>query len=89
MESVLEDLYFGNITPDVKIHALDSEFVRMAHEKCRQYEKLTEMLDERQKQHLEAYLDIQARMEDDSRYDRFKSGFKLGVRMMMEVLEES
>ena len=82
---ILEELYYGNIRPDVKIYSKDSLFVESAHLREKNREILLESLNESQKETFEKFTDIQDEMDDISYYQKFTYGFKLGVMLMAEA----
>ena len=82
---ILEELYHGNIRPDVKFYGKDSPFVELARLRERNREKLLESLNESEKEHFEKFNDAQAEIDSITRYEKFTYGFKLGVLLTTEA----
>ena len=85
MPSVLEELYYGNVCPDVKYYQQDSPFVEAARLKNVNLEKLIASLNDTEKEIFDKYCDAQSDIEGISRYANFTYGFKLGVLLMVET----
>lgn len=85
--SILEELYNGNICPDRKIHAPDSDFVRYARVKCDNLDKLMASMSDEQKEAFEAYTEANGEIEGIMTFGRFTYGLKFGMLLMMEVLQ--
>lgn len=85
MQGILEELYSGNIRPDVKFYGKDSPFVQAAKLKGANLKKLQALLNEPEKDLFEKYLDAQADIDSITRYTDFTYGFKLGILLMVEV----
>ncbi|HMM05429.1 MAG TPA: hypothetical protein PKD52_02010 [Clostridiales bacterium] len=82
---MLEELYYGNIRPDVKFYSEDSPFVELARLREKNRENLLEHLNEKEKEIFEKFNDAQAEMDDMVRYQKFSYGFRLGVLLMTEA----
>ena len=82
---ILEELYHGNIRPDVKFYGKDSPFVELARLREGIREKLLESLNESEKEQFEKFNDAQAEIDSITRYEKFTYGFKLGVLLMIET----
>ena len=82
---ILEELYYGNIRPDIKFYGKDSQFAELACLRERNREKLLESLNESEKGIFEKFTDAQAEIDGIMRYEKFTYGFKLGVLLMTEV----
>lgn len=85
MQSILEELYSGNIRPDVKFYGKDSPFVQAARLRNESFEKLTALLNESEKELFEKYSDAQADIDSITCYSNFTYGFKLGSLLMIEI----
>ena len=86
MKSILEELYIGNIGFDSWQYGKDSPFVKAAQKKMENMEKLTETLNDSQKELFENYCDAQGDIESITRYDTFTAAIKFGTLFMMEIL---
>jgi len=85
MQSILEEFFYGNISPEVQTFSRDSEFGKALTLVTRTEEKLLERLGADEKELLERYIDAQMEL---NRLTAFKSqlyGYKLGVLMTAEV----
>lgn len=85
MQSILEELYYGNIRPDSRRYGQDSPFVEAARLKSANLDKLMAKLDDPEKDLFEKYCDAQAEIEGITRYDTFTYALKLGILLMTEV----
>lgn len=81
---ILEELYFGNIRPDVKFYGTDSPFVQLAQLRQKNRENLLSTLNENEKEAFDKFNDAQAEIDDMTRYQKFTYGFRLGVLLMAE-----
>ena len=89
MRKTLENFYYGNITPSEGDVVTNSNLRKAMVNVTRYESQLTEMLDGAG-QALLAEL-IKARQEIDSitELENFILGFRLGVRMMVECMDEN
>lgn len=85
MQSVLEELYCGNIRPDARVYGQESPFVEAARLKSKNLEKLMATLDNSEKELFEKYCDAQGEIEEIARYDAFTYALKFGILLMTEV----
>ena len=81
MRKTLEDLYYGNITPNAQDMAPHSELRRATDRVTRFENQLTEQLDEAGQTILTKLI--------ESQQENFILGFRLGVRMMAECMDEN
>lgn len=86
MASVLEELYNGNIRPDVKRYGEFSPFADAVQLKSRNLDELMATLNEPEKKLFEKYCDAQSEIEAITRYDTFTYALKFGVLFMVEIL---
>ena len=88
MNSILSDLYHGELSPNERSYPDDSD-VGILLESFRQNEKwLTELLDGKAKEHLLELINIHDELIGAMTYDSFREGFVLGARIIMEVVGE-
>ena len=80
MRNTLEDLYYGNITPNAQDMAPNSELKRATDRVARFENQLTEQL-------LEKLIESQHEIDDITALENFILGFRLGVRMMAECMD--
>ena len=85
---ILEDLFYGKINPweDCPGHI---EELRSLNQKMSQLSEILEkQLDKEPRSLLDQYLSNRADMEPLLSCDSFKTGFRLGIRIMMAVYKE-
>lgn len=82
---ILEELYYGNIRPDVKFYGKDSPFVELARLREKNADNLLKTLNEDEKEIFEKFKAAQSEIDDITHYQKFAYGFKLGVLLMSEA----
>jgi len=82
---ILEELYYGNIRPDVKFYGKDSPFIELARLREKNRENLLKSLNESEKETFEKFNDEQSEIDDITHYQKFTYGFRLGVLLMAET----
>ena len=85
MESVIEELYYGNITPPERSCRRSGEYAHILHLITRHEEKLTEALTEAQKETFEKYKDATSELNGMTEVTAFTVGFKLRMRLTAEA----
>ena len=85
----LEDLYYGNIIPQEKTFIDDSRYGELLKYVQRHMDDLNATLTEGQKEIFEKFHDCKEEMHGISEVNAFISGFKLAMRIMIEVLDTS
>ena len=89
MRKTLEDLYYGNISPFQRQMTPDSELKR-AVDRVAQYEsQLTEQLDETTRTILTKLIRSQHEIDSITALENFILGFRLGVRIMSECMDNN
>ena len=89
MRKTLEDLYYGNITPHAQDMAAGSE-LKQAVARVAHYEnQLTEQLDETRQEILTKFVRSQHEIDSITARENFILGFRLGVRIMAECLDDN
>ena len=88
MQSIIEELYNGNIRLGSKIYDQDSLFVKAARVKHNSMEKLTATLDDSEKELLEKYFVAQSEMEEIVKFDNFVYALKFGILLMIEIFAD-
>ncbi len=88
MRKILEDLYFGNVAPYEKRMAASSELRRMAKRASDCESQLTERLNEEGRQLLNILTNAQQEIDSITVKENFILGFRLGVRLMAECMDE-
>ena len=88
MRKILEDFYYGNITPNEQQMAPDSE-LKKAVDRVAHYEgQLMEHLGEADQATLEKLIRSQHEIDSITALENFILGYRLGVRMMAECMDE-
>ena len=88
MQKILEDLYFGNIVPYEKRIAADSELRDMVKRAADCETRLAEQLNDGEKQTLDTLISTQHEIDSTMAREYFILGFRLGVRLMTECMDE-
>ena len=89
MRNTLEDLYYGNITPNAQDMAPNSELKRATDRVARVETQLTEQLDEAGQAVLARLIESQHEIDSITALENFILGFRLGVRMMAECMDDN
>ena len=89
MRKTLEDLYYGNITPSEQRMVPGSE-MKKAVDRVTGYEKqLMEQLGEAELETLAKLIRSQHEINSITAIENFILGFRLGVRIMAECMDEN
>ena len=88
MRKTLEDLYYGNIIPCERQMVHGSELKRAADRIAHYESQLEVTLDETQKTILTKLVRSQHEIDSITAVENFILGFRLGVRMMAECMDE-
>ena len=89
MRKTLEDFYYGNISPGAQQMAPNSELKRAVDRVARFENQLTEQLDEAGQTVLAKLIESQHEINDITALENFILGFRLGVRMMAESMDDN
>ena len=89
MRKILEDLYYGNITPCDQQMAPDSEMKQAVDRVSKCEEQLTELLNEEGRHILTRLTRSQQEINSSTALENFILGFRLGVRLMAECMDDS
>ena len=89
MRKTLEDFYYGNITSNTQDMVPNSELKRAADRVTRFENQLTEQLDEAGQAILEKLIESQQEIDSITALENFILGFRLGVRLMAECMDEN
>ena len=89
MRNILEDLYYGNITPGVQQMAPNSELKRATDRVARFESQLTERLDEDGQTIRAKLIESRDEVESITARENFILGFRLGARITMECMDEN
>ena len=84
---ILEEFWYGNIEP-TEYDTSSTEFQKLLELICRNEEKLKSSMTDEQKELFEKYSDCMHEHQAITACQIFQNGFKLGARMMLEVMED-
>jgi len=89
MSSILEELYFGNINPSEKRFVRDSQYDKAIQAISTNGERLTELLTDKEKSLFLDYANAQSEINSISMIESFVDGFRLGAKIMLEVMSDA
>ena len=89
MRNTLEDLYYGNITPGQQQTMPNSELKKATDRVARFESQLTERLDEDGQTILAKLIESKDEVESITALENFILGFRLGVRLMAESMDDN
>ncbi len=89
MRKTLEDFYYGNLTPCDQQMAPDSEMKRAVDRVSKCEEQLAELLDEEGMHILTRLTRSQQEIDSSTALENFILGFRLGIRLMAECMDEN
>lgn len=85
---ILEEFWYGNIEPTEYDTSSCKEYKKLLELTCRNEEKLKATMTDEQKELFEKYADCVREFQTITDCLIFQNSFKLGARMMLEVMEE-
>ncbi len=85
---LLEEFWYGNIELTEYDTSSSREYKKLQEPICRNEEKLKATMTDEQKALFEKYTDCVREFQTITDCLIFQNGFKLGVRMMLEIMEE-
>ena len=85
MPNILEDLYYGNLTPCQRAVRPDGKVRKLSQKHCDLDTKLNNSFTEEQREIFEQYLSVSADLLDANCLDSFITGFRLGARFTHET----
>ena len=85
---LLEEFWYGNIEP-TEYDTSSKEYKKLQELICRNEEKLRAIITDEQKERFEKYTDCVREFQTITDCLIFQNGFKLGARMMNEVMEDN
>ena len=89
MRTTLEDLYYGNITPNEQQMTPDSELEKAVARVTKYENQLMEQLEEIDQETLTKLIQSQHEIDSITALENFILGFRLGVRLMAECMYEN
>lgn len=84
---VLEDLYYGNISPHERYIKQGSRVDKLVKLICKNEDELNNSLTEKQKETFEKFKDVTSELSCITEREAFSAGFILATRIMMQVTE--
>lgn len=88
MRKILEDFYFGNITPSVREMTPNSNLRRAVNNVTRCENLLQEQFNEAEQVLLTELISAQHEIDSITACENFILGFRLGVRIMAACMDE-
>ena len=88
MRDTLKNLYFGNITPNDQIVRSGTALKKAMEQSAECEEKLTALLEDKEKTLLLRLINAENEIGSTMALENFILGFRLGVRMILEALDE-
>ena len=85
MPNILEDLYYGNLSPCQRTVRPDSRVKKLMQKQSDLESKLNGSFTEEQRANVEQYLSVCADLLDANCLDSFITGFRLGARFIHEI----
>ena len=87
--SFLEEFWYGNIEPMEYDNSSYKEYTKLLELICRNEEKLKATMTDEQKELFSKYTDCVREYQTITDYLLFQNSFKLGARMMVEVMRDN
>ena len=84
--NILEDLWFGNISPWERPFKKDSVYAELLALVVRHQEELLGRLNDEEKEIFEKYTGCTDEMHDMTEREAFVKGFTIGARIIIEVM---
>lgn len=85
---ILEDLYIGNVRPGERMFKRNSQYAKALDETVKAGDALTASLSAEQKEFFEDYMTAQREVNILTDCETFCYGFKVGAKIMLDVLTE-
>ena len=85
---ILEDLYLGDIRPNERFFKRNSQYAKALDEVVKVGDALTASLNEEEKELFEDYMHAQREVTVLTDCETFCYAFKLGAKIMLDVLTE-
>ena len=89
MRKTLEDLYYGNITPNEQRMVPGSEMAKAVARVASCEKQLTEQLGEAEQETLTKLIRSQHEINSITATENFILGFRLGVKLMVECMDDN
>ena len=85
---IIEDLYYGRISPYEMSISVAPEYQKLKALADRKEDSLRELLSDEQKELLDKFIETVTDISSISKRDMFIKGFRLGVKLMMDVMTD-
>ena len=85
---IIEDLYYGRISPYEMNISATPEYQKLKALADRNEDLLRESLSDMQKELLEKLIEFVTDISSISERDMFMAGFRLGVKLMIDVIKD-
>lgn len=85
--NILEELYYGNISPHERYIKQGSKVEKLVKLICKNEDELNNSLTEKQKETFEKFKDVTSELSCITEREAFTAGFILATRIMMQVTE--
>ena len=85
---IIEDLYYGRISPYEMSISTTPEYQKLKTLSDRNEDLLRESLSDMQKELLEKLIEFVTDISSISERDMFMAGFRLGVKLMIDVIKD-
>ena len=85
--NILEDLYYGNISPHERYIKQGSKVEKLVKLICKNEDELNNSLTEKQKETFEKFKDVTSELSCITEREAFTAGFILATRIMMQATE--
>ena len=86
MRSIIEELYYGNITPADRDVIRGGTYSHLLHLVTRNEDDLMQTLTHAQQETFEKFKDCASELNDANELTSFTIGFKLGMRLALEAM---
>lgn len=87
MGKILEELWYGNVCPDIGCRTASEERKELLGYVAKHYDKLRATLADGQQEILEKFDDCRAELTDREEREIFVYAFRLGARIAMEIMQ--
>ena len=88
MQSIINELYNGNICPNRNVHGQDSPFVKAARIKVDCTKQLKEKLDNSEYELFEKYCEVNSEIEGIMSFNTFDYALRFGIQLMIEIFSD-
>ena len=86
MRSIIEELYYGNISPSDRDIIRDGMYSHILNLVTRNEDELMQTLTQAQQETFEKFKDCASELNDANEVTSFTLGFKLGMRLALEAM---